>query len=252
MAKTHRTIQQWNQWLGHFPGTSVLEAEEKFLSHLLAQYYGKQALLIGTPAQAVLLKSSSMATQVLLSPIAKQCKTGLAVIESGLRELPILSGSADLVILPHILELVDNPRQLLAEACRIVKPEGHLIICGFNPYSLWGFKKLFAQRKNMPWAGNFIKTSSVKKWLSFADFELLKQSSLLFRPHLASENAYQKLGFLEWIGRHCFFPFGSIYVLLAQAKVIPLTPIKLRWKQQLSDVRLPIIGVPKPSIRNRS
>ena len=55
-------------------------------------------------------------------------------------------GSIDLVILPHILECIDNPRQLLAEACRIIKPEGHIIICGFNPHSLWGLKKIMGKK----------------------------------------------------------------------------------------------------------
>ena len=50
MPKTYRKIQQWDRWLGHFPGQSVLSAEKKFLPHLLAQYYGIQALIIGTAA----------------------------------------------------------------------------------------------------------------------------------------------------------------------------------------------------------
>jgi hypothetical protein len=47
-------------------------------------------------------------------------------------------------------------------------------------------------------------------------------------------------------------PMGGIYSLVAQAKVIPLTPIKLRWKQKLSDVKLTasIGGIPKPTVRN--
>jgi SAM-dependent methyltransferase len=251
LAKTYRKIQHWDRWLGHFPGESVLTAEKKFLPHLLAQYYGNQALLIGTPRQHVLLKSCDIPNQYLLTPLLSHGHHGnIRTIESELHELPVASGSIDLVVLPHILEQIDNPRQLLSEACRIIKPEGHIIICGFNPHSLWGLKKLWVKNDAAPWSGNFINASSIKKWLGFADFELMKQSTLLFRPPVNNESVFNKLKFLEWFGRKSHIPFGGVYTLVAQAKVIPLTPIKLRWQQKLYDVKLRSIGMPKPTVRN--
>lgn len=254
MAKTYRKIQQWNHWLGHLPGRHVLDAEKKFLPHLISQYYGKHVLLIGTPKQHLLLKSSMMPIQHLLGPLlSHQHLNNVGSIESELVELPIASGSVDMVILPHMLEYLDNPRQLLAEACRVVKPEGHIIICGFNPLSLWGLRKWLARGKHIPWSGNFIAPMQIKSWLSLVDFKLVRQSMILFRPPITHEKIYKKLKFMEWLGKKCFKPFGGVYVLVAQAKVTPLTPIKLRWKQQLSNVRLPsAIRVSGPSIRNHS
>ena len=66
---------------------------------------------------------------------------------------------------------------------------------------------------------------------------------------MAHENLFNKLSFMEWFGRKFHLPFGGIYTLIAQAKVIPLTPIKLRWKQKLSDVKLGSISLPKPTAR---
>jgi SAM-dependent methyltransferase len=252
LAKTYRKIQQWDHWLNHASGAHVLDAEQKFLPHLISQYYGKHALLIGTPKQQVLLKASVMPIQHLLSPLPSHHHVkNMGSIESDLVELPLASGSVDMVILPHMLEYLDNPRQLLSEACRIVKPEGHIIICGFNPFSFWGLRKLFARHKNIPWSGSFIAPTQIKSWLGLADFKLVRQSMILFRPPITNAKVYKRLKFLEWLGKKCFAPLGGVYVLVAQAKVIPLTPIKLRWKQQLSNVRLPrTIGVPGPSIRN--
>ena len=101
-------------------------------------------------------------------------------------------------------------------------------------------KSTTTKNDTVPWSGNFIKSSAIKKWLGFADFELVKQTTLLFRPPVNHENVFNKLSFLEWFGRQFHIPFGGIYTLVAQAKVIPLTPIKLRWKQELSGVKLPI------------
>lgn len=250
VAKTHRKIQQWDRWLEHFPGASVLATEQKFLPHVLAQYYGKHALLLGTPRQYSLLKASAVNHQFLLSPLLESNHYTIRGIESEFSDLPVASGSIDLVILPHTLEFLDNPRQLLAEACRIVKPEGHIIICGFNPFSLWGLKKLFLRSKQIPWSGNFTSAVTIKKWLSYADFELVKHTNLLYRPPLNNQNIYKKLSFLEWLGNKMRIPFGGLYIVVAKAKVVPLTPIRLRWQQQVSGIRIPVMGMPKPTTRN--
>jgi SAM-dependent methyltransferase len=252
LAKIFRKIQQLDHWLASFMGRSILEVEQKILPNLLANYYGNQILLIGTPHQQVLLKSDTIPNRILLSPLFnKRAQEHILNIESDLTELPIASGSVDLVLLPHILEFLDNPRQLFGEACRIVKPEGHIIICGFNPYSMWGLRKWFSKSDKIPWSGNFITPSNIKKWLDLADFKITRQSKLLYRPPIAYEKINQHFKFLEWLGPKCYAPLGGIYILIAQAKVIPLTPIKLSWKQKISDVRLPVIGIPRPTIRNQ-
>jgi len=243
----YRTIQQWDLWLTQFLGHSVLEAEKKFLLHSLATYFGKQGLLLGVPHQNELLKASVTAHQIVLTPIISKTRQ-IKTIESDFDELPISTGRVDLVLLPHTLEYLDNPRQLLSEACRIVKPEGHIVILGFNPISMWGIRKFFSKKnKGVPWSSNFIRAASIKEWLALADFELVKQNTLLFRPPLKHHGLYRKLNFLEWVGNKCYGYFGGVYVLIAKAKVIPLTPIRLRWKQSLSSMR---VTLPGPSMRN--
>lgn len=249
MAKTYRYIQQWNHWLTHFLGKALLAEEQRLLLSYLSTHFGKNSLLIGVPHQKVLLKTSLIHQQILLSPLLEKENT-ITYVEAEFYELPIQSGSVDQVILPHTLEIIDNPHQLLSEACRVVKPEGHIFILGFNPYSLWGLKRYFTNDKKVPWSGNFIPSSTVKKWLSLADFELVKQDMLLFRPPTQHLALFQKLKYLEWIGKKCYKPFGGVYMLQAKAKVVPLTPIRLHWKQELSGVRVSIGTIPGPSIRN--
>lgn len=247
LVKAYRAIQQWNHWLTQPLGARVLEAEKHFLPALLTDCYGKHALLIGVPHQSGLLKFSSIPDQVLLSPILSKNKN-MRFIEGEFYELPIASASIDLVLLPHTLEMMDNPRQLLMEACRVVKPEGHIVIFGFNPYSLWGLKKRFTHHHDTPWSGNFIPANQVKKWISLADFELIKQDAFLFRAPLQHHpKIYDKFNIVEWLGSKLWKPFGGVYMLMAKAKVTPLTPIKLHWKQQLSGLH---VSIPGPSTRN--
>lgn len=239
MTHGYRTIQHWNQWLTqHFLGHQLIEAETATMSALLSRHFGKQALLIGVPHQSSLLHATKIPCHSLLTSfIGHKNEPGL--IEGDYHELPILTGSIDLVMLPHTLEFVDNPRQLLAEACRIVKPEGLLVICGFNPYSIWGLRKYIKkQRKTIPWGLNFIHSHQIKRWLQLADFALEKNESLMFRPPVNHPTLYQRFHFMETVGSKCFPFLGGVYILVARATVAPLTPIRLKWKQQLSGIRI--------------
>lgn len=249
MVKSYRAIQQWNRWLGNFLGGELLQAENSLLQNLIEHCYGKHSVLIGVPNQYVLLKKGQIPDRILVTPFVLHDKN-IRYVEGDWNELPISSGSVDLVVIPHSLEYVDNPRQVLSEACRIVKPEGSIIIFGFNPLSLWGLKGSWDKingHDGFTGKGNFLSTSMIKQWLALADFELLKQQSLLFRPPVNHPKLFQHLKFMEWVGDKCALPFGGVYALMAKAKVVPLTPIRLYWKQQLAGTKLTIPG---PSIRN--
>ena len=240
MGYSYRTLQLWNEWLiKQFWGREMLEEEMACLRELLVRHFGKQALLLGVPSQRPLLSSTSIPCHSLATPLNQETSSG-NMIETDLHELPFLTGSIDLVILPHTLEFIDHPRHLLNEACRIIKPEGLIIICGFNPYSWWGLKQYFNKHKSFPRPTHSIETYQIKKWLSLADFALEAHTSILFRPPFFRANIHKKLYFLEKVGKR--FPlFGGVYILAARAKVIPLTPIKLKWKQQLSNMQIPPI-----------
>jgi SAM-dependent methyltransferase len=246
LVKTYRTVQQWDHWLRQHLGESLLEIEKQFLSTMLAERYGKHVLLLGVPNQHELLKCSVMSNQMMLTPLINK-HNNKKCIESEYYKLPIIPGSIDLVMVPHTLEFLDNPHQLLVEACRVVKPEGLIIIMGFNPISLWGLKKWWVKSKNMPWQGAFININKVKNWLKLSDFELVNQDMLLFRPPITQFGIFKKLKFLEWLGKKLYAPFGGVYVLTAQAKTIPLTPIKMHWKQKLSALHATLPG---PTMRD--
>lgn len=245
---SHRSIVQWNQWLNKSPGQLVISTEKDILHEFLSGTYGKHVVLVGVPEQARLIQTLDLPCHALLTPFSNHKTADLKVVESGFYELPLASASVDLVILPHTLELVDNPRQLLAEACRIIKPEGHLILCGFNPYSLWALTHLIRGRKTLPVSHSLLQ-GTLKKWLQLSDFELVKQSKALYSPPIESTRLLKKLQVFEWLGKKCHLPWGAVYVLMARAKIVPLTPVRLRWKQSIAGMRVPT-SIPGPTIRN--
>lgn len=50
--------------------------------------------------------------------------------------LPLEDGVADLVVIHQVLHYVDNPDRVIAEAARILRPEGRLIVVDFAPHDL--------------------------------------------------------------------------------------------------------------------
>ncbi len=63
-----------------------------------------------------------------------------ADIVARLVPLPIANGAVDAVLLPHTLEFETDPYAVVREADRVLTGEGQLIVLGFRPFSLWGFR----------------------------------------------------------------------------------------------------------------
>lgn len=237
MAHGYHTLQNWQQWLSHDElGEPLLHAEQAHYQQLLESHYGKHALLIGVPAQMSLFKESIIPYHTLVTNL-HHAQTSNLSIETDLDALPIQSGSVDVVALPHTLELIETPRQLLTEACRIVKADGLIVIVGFRPYGAWSLWKYFQREQRLPWAGNFISPLQIMTWLKLADFEVEQSTTCFYRPPCRFAR-FQRLAFLEKWGKWCFPRWGSVYVIVARAKVIPLTPIRMKWKQNLAGIRI--------------
>ncbi len=194
------------------------------ISRVFQESHWQHVLLMGVPAQSGLL-CPALRSSALMAPWGRQGvqhSTRIDWIESDFScPLPILSGSLDAVILPHTLEWLEDPQVFFSAVCTLLKPEGELIILGFNPLSTWGLKK------NKPRSNVLISPTVIRQWLEEADFDLVKKELLLFSPPFMKKNKW-----LEWIGRYCCRPLGGVYCVRAKAKVIPLTPISLKWPEE--------------------
>jgi SAM-dependent methyltransferase len=87
--------------------------------------------------------------------------------------LPLPNASLDALVLHHALETAADPRSVLREAARVVAPGGRLIVCAFNPLSLWGLRRLYA--RVVPDAFQGLRLPSVFRlldWLALLGFEV--------------------------------------------------------------------------------
>ncbi|PHS72152.1 MAG: SAM-dependent methyltransferase [Cycloclasticus sp.] len=100
-------------------------------------------------------------------------KTKYTRVVGEAESLPIDTHSVDIVIMPHTLEFEENPHQVLREANRVLKPEGIVLLMGFNPWAFWHLPRFFPKAKRKtPWNGHFISRYRVIDWLKLLNFDI--------------------------------------------------------------------------------
>ena len=152
---------------------------------------------------------------------------GTASLTTQPEALPFDAKSVGLVILPHVLEFTDDPHQVLRETARVLVPEGHVVIVGFNPLSLWGLRRAMRfGTESAPWAGRFYRLTRVKDWLALLDFEVVGGEMLYHRPPLASDRFRDRLRSLETAGERWWPMLAGVYVLVGRKRELGLTPLR--------------------------
>lgn len=226
-------------WMDGPLGEFLLRTEQDLLTEQLQNIYGYHLLQIGDYLPFEVQDASPITHQVSFNAL----DLGRGVhVKGDLDHLPFASSSIDLVVLPHTLETVAKPNHILNEVYRVLIPEGHVFITGFNPFSTWGIKELFQnRRRSSKYEGAFIARWRLQNWLSFLDCEILSSSYFLHRPPVTNQKILQKLALLDRLGGYFKSFMGGAYYILAQKQVSTMTPVKLkkhrlRRKQVLKTV----------------
>ncbi len=210
-----------NEWLQGALGRLVLREEAAVVRRSLEDVFGFEFLQVGSfGSGGALLAGARLPHATLVAP---QPGAG-ATLCAPLDMLPFASDSIDAILLPHTLELVEDPYAVLREAERVLCAEGCLLICGFNPYSGWGVRRLFARtmRRSQfpPETCRLLSEGRLRDWVALLGFELDRVSGYLGAlPFARSTGA-------EGIERA---PLAAgAYLLKARKRVQTLTPVRKR------------------------
>lgn len=230
-------------WFETCLGQYLLEREQNYYDQAVANVFGYHAMQVGFP-QYNFLRTNRMPLQFCATT-----EKGGAVRASP-DFLPIETNSIDLVLLPHILEFSFNPHQILREVQRVLMPEGHVIICGFNPRSLWGLRGLFGSiEDNFPWRGNFIARPRLKDWLALLDFEITEDRLCCYAPPFSQEKWLKRFSFMEAVGDRWWPSSGGVYFLTAVKRVHGMRVIKPEWKEMRAARRMAPISRKAPELQ---
>ena len=223
MSKHWKRLRAW--WDSPL-GMAFLKSEEGEVKKMLAQLFGYHLLVLGEPVFLQCVQDSAIMHRVAIHPFASFSET-CSTLRSRHDKLPIISDGVDLIYLAQCLPFIKNPHEVLRETFRVLIPEGHVIISNFNPWSVWGLWRWCVHYiKRVPWDGHFISVTRLNDWLALLGFDILEVKRYFFRPPISHPVILQRLAWLEKVGRWCWPFFGGGYVLLAQKRVMTLTPIR--------------------------
>ncbi|HTP95972.1 MAG TPA: class I SAM-dependent methyltransferase [Burkholderiales bacterium] len=215
-------------WFESPLGRYVLEREQAHFDRIVADVFGFNALQLGL-ARIDFLRASRM-------PFTCRVGTdGPVGLTADFHDLPIATGSIDLVLLPHVLEFSRDPHQILREVVRVLMPEGQLLICGFNPWSPWGARRVLRKpQAGYPWCGRFINLPRIKDWLSLLSFDVTGGKMACYAPPLEQEKWLRRFEFMEAAGDRWWFGGGGVYFLQAIKRVRGMQVILPKWTDRVA------------------
>mgnify|MGYP003624398641 CR=1 FL=1 len=199
-------------------GCSVLKQERSALQTLSNHFYGNYQFQLGIEQRLL--------PEVPLSRMQKIMARS-ADIEGSNESLPFKCRAIDVLLLVHVIEFSSDPHQVLREAERVLVADGTLVLCCFNPWSLWGLRRLFSFKAPPPWHGHFFSQTRIKDWLALLNFEVVATKRLVFQPPIRSEKWLTRALRIERIGKRLWPIFSGVTILVATKRTIPLTPITM-------------------------
>ena len=160
-------------WFDAPLGGRVLREETALAQHALDDVFGFELLQVGGwgPARHWLDSARTQHTTL----VAPESAPSVSLC-APLTALPFASDSIDAILLPHTLELVEDPYAVLREAERVLCAEGCLLISGFNPWSGWGMRRSFGRYfRRPPFPPNtrrLLAERRLRDWMALLDFEV--------------------------------------------------------------------------------
>ncbi len=230
-AHRHRQLRTWFQ---HPAGQAVLARERAWLDALLPDLFGYYLVEVGNPGCPERLRATRVRHAFRMALGGSDWDAGAVPTVHGEADaLPFESEAVDVLVLSHVLEFEDDPGAVLAEAERVLRPEGHLLVLSFNSTShwqLWRWLEPARGAQRPPWTGQFYSGGRLGRWLDGLGFDTLQRASLMFRPPIQSSHWLARWLELEAWGERLLPAVGGVNVLLARKRVATITPIKpRRW-----------------------
>ncbi|MFI4940399.1 MAG: class I SAM-dependent methyltransferase [Burkholderiales bacterium] len=237
-ASLQKPIIALGSWLETQAGSYVRAWEQSRLDALTVDIFGFNAMQIGLP-QIDALRANRMKSKWLTDtnlPADNHARDAAQIVAvHDFAELPFASQSLDLVVLPHVLEFAAEPHRVLREVERVLIPEGQVIVCGFNPASLWGARQMVGRLTGSPYLpldGEFISLPRLKDWLKLLNMEVNRGHFGCYAPPFFADKWLNRFSFMEKAGDRWWPYFGAVYMVQAIKRVSGMQLIGPAWRKQ--------------------
>ena len=222
MMRVKKQDQSQTSWLQSEYGRSFMATESVFTDKALRQIGGPRVLLIGDLFQTSSLLELDFPQLLKVVPDCSKAQAGVCndvtftQVLADAAFLPFAPNTFSSVILPHVLEGHHLPHQVLREAHRVLRPEGCLLITGFNPLSLVSLQRFLLRKAALK--GDYYRVKRVRDWLQLLGFEVVASAMYQYAPlcnNLALRNA---LNFLNTVGYRWLPMSGAGYMISAKKR----------------------------------
>jgi len=207
--------EQVAEWYASPVGQLIAEDIRTEYRRQVEDAFGYHAVILGSAGQSLQLTSQA---RIGHHVVADEHEGGALRLRPS--ALPFGAESLDLVTLAHVLDVDEAPVAVLREVDRCLRPEGKLVIIGFNPISLFSLARLFprhcnralrAGHRNLPWR--------IVEWLQVLGYEVDEVSRLAGSPAVCHAGTWKRMsGLRHFVGR--FMPFlCGVYLIRATRRV---------------------------------
>ena len=209
------------QWFASGFGHWVMAQERRYCRRMLGEAFGLYALQLGHCRRS-LTRAAPVHNHAIVGS-----DDGCQVFADW-TALPFATETVDCVLLAHALEAAATPHAVLRETVRVLRPQGRLLIVGFNPWSLLG-----ARLAVIPWRERWLSLQRVKDWLALLEMSVVEgQFAVFMPPH--RWRARRRLGWLEKAGRRWWPLGGGVYFLHAIKRPPAIHPVgRLNYRMPL-------------------
>lgn len=214
-------INDW-QWLSDELAHSIIGREILEVQKLLPNKFFATGLQLGIPCGRSYFSKVDGSMQIFVN--TKLATSGSMQdihvdrhVFSDVNQLPFGRRAADLIIMPHTLDLKYSPIHVLREVSQIIDDDGILALSGFNPLSFMGMSKLITKkikrRKDVPPS---YTPRRVKEWLQLIGFEVIASCYIDYLPPINHAGVRKAFGFLDKAGDRWWPVFAGVYIIIAK------------------------------------
>lgn len=214
--------KQLQAWFAGSRARLLLQREHALLRDVLPSLTGVRLLQVGAWAlgPTALHKSATMYQWRLTRRPERRNDIGYDGVN-----FPIASGSIDALLLAHTLDLSADPHRVLRECERVLSDRGHLVVLGFNPFSMWALAQRLPRQRGTGFVrgARFYSAHRLNDWLRLLGFE----PDRVIRYGVGFPFVWRGAAPVDdrsWQRWAAAARLAQAYLVVARKRVIPLTP----------------------------